>query len=424
MQPDLVIGIDRADLPLPLPLPLAGFAARAGDGPTDRVLSPLRLRTLALDTDQDHPAVLVSADLLFWGDDLADLIKDLFAAEFGTGRERLVLHATHTHSGPQAGRRFLGSLGVADDRFLAGLVEATLDSVRRALTGRLRVRVERASVPVRLGVDRRHVRTGGAHPATEVDHEISVLRFVDGSGGCAALLVQQACHPVLHHANAVSADFTGAAMTALERDGAGVALYLQGCCGDVNPDHYDGTELTPASQDEVEAFGRRLSDAVAGLLRRDGWRREPAAVAVAERSFEVPVPVRPTPAELEQLVHRPDPVGAWARLLRADPARLTDPVTVRLTRLALTPETGFLGFSAELVTRYGRYTKQRSGARWIALGYTNGMTGYLITARHVAEGGYEPAESPYYFGLPGPFDPAVEQVVLAQIDRSVGPMTR
>src|SRR5690606_23521866 len=153
--------------------------------------------------------------------------------------------------------------------------------------------------------------------------------------------------------------------------------YLQGCCGDVNPDHYDGTELTPASQDEVEAFGRRLSDAVAGLLRRDGWRREPAAVAVAERSFEVPVPVRPTPAELEPLVHRPDPVGAWARLLRAAPARLTDRVTVRLTRLALTPETGFLGFSAELVTRYGRYTKQRSGARWIALGYTNGMTGYL-----------------------------------------------
>lgn len=419
MTAHLTIGADRTELPLPLPIRLAGFAARAADGPTDRVLTPLRLRTLALGTDHDHPVVLISADLLFWGDDLADLIKDRFAAEFGIGRDQLVLHATHTHSGPQAGRRFLGALGVPDDGFLDLLVDATLASAKRALAGQDRVTVERSSIMVPLGVDRRHVRSGGTHPLTELDHEATVIRFRTLTGDCAALLVQHACHPVLHHDNAITSDFSGAAMSALEDGGAGVALYLQGCCGDVNPDHYRGVEFLGADQSIIDEFGGRLAAAVTGLLEHGEWRAETPAVTVSEHSFEVPVPDRVPPAELRVLADRDDARGEWARLMLADPDRHAGPVTVRLTRLTLTETTRFIGLSAELVTRFGRYTKERSGAEAITLGYTNGMTGYLITAEQVAQGGYEPAESPYYFGLPGLFDPSVEDIVLTELDRAI-----
>ncbi len=419
MTADLTIGADRTELPLPLPIRLAGFAARAADGPTARVLAPLRLRTLALGTDHDQPVVLVSADLLFWGDDVAELIKDRFETEFGLGRDHLILHATHTHSGPQAGRRFLGALGVPDDRFLDFLTDTTLASAKRALAGQDRVTVERSSIMVPLGVDRRHVRTGGAHPLTELDHEATVIRFRTLAGDCAALLVQHACHPVLHHDNAITSDFSGAAMSALEGDGAGVALYLQGCCGDVNPDNYRGTEFLGADQPMIEEFGGRLAAAVAGLLQSDEWRAETPAVTVGEHVFEVPVPDRVPPDELHLLAERDDVRGEWARLMLADPDRHAGPVTVRLTRLTLTETTRFIGLSAELVTRFGRYTKERSGAEAIALGYTNGMTGYLITAQQLAEGGYEPAESPYYFGLPGLLHPSVEDIVLAELDRAI-----
>lgn len=420
MNAHLTIGADRADLPLPLPIRLAGFAARAADGPTDRVLSPLRLRTLALGTDHDQPVVLVSADLLFWGDDLADLIKDRFEAEYGIGRDHLILHATHTHSGPQAGRRFLGSLGVPDDQFLDLLADATLASAKRALAGQQRVTVERSSIMVPLGVDRRHVRSGGAHPLTELDHEATVIRFRTADGDCAALLVQHACHPVLHHDNAITSDFAGAAMSALEDGGAGIALYLQGCCGDVNPDHYRGTEFFGADQGYIDKVGGRLAAAVAGLLDDGEWRSEIPAVTVSEHAFEVPVPDRVPADELPGLAERDDVRGEWARLMLADPDRHAGPVTVRLTRLTLTEQTRFVGFSAELVTRFGRYAKEISGGGAIALGYTNGMTGYLVTAEQVEQGGYEPAESPYYFGLPGFFDPSVEAVVLAEIDGALG----
>ncbi|MFC7618839.1 hypothetical protein [Microlunatus sp. GCM10028923] len=419
MNARITIGTDRTDLPLPLPIALAGFAARAAEGPADQVLSPLRLRTLALGTDHDHPVLLVSADLLFWGDDVVELIKDRFHETYGIDRDHLILHATHTHSGPQAGRRFLGSLGVPDDRFLDLLVDTVLASAKRALAGHQPVTVERSSIMVPLGVDRRHARTGGAHPPTELDHEATVIRFCSDAGDPIALLVQHACHPVLHHANAITSDFTGSAMSALENSGAGVALYLQGCCGDVNPDRYVGTEFPAAEQAEVEAFGARLADAVQGLLRTGAWRPETPAVAVTERPFEVPVPDRRTPDDLRALAAGDGPVAEWARLMLADPDRLAAPVTVRLTDLRLTESTRFLGFSAELVTRFGRHAKESTDSGAIVLGYTNGMTGYLITAQHLAEGGYEPAESPYYFGLPGVFDPSVEAVVLAEIDRAL-----
>lgn len=420
MNARITIGTDRTDLPLPLPIALAGFASRAADGPADRVLSPLRLRTLALGTDHDHPVLLVSADLLFWGDDVADLIKDRFQETYGIARDHLILHATHTHSGPQAGWRFLGSLGVPDHRFLDALVDTVLASAKRALAGRQPVTVERSSIMVPLGVDRRHARTGGAHPLTELDHEATVIRFRGDAGDPAALLVQHACHPVLHHANAITSDFTGAAMSALEADGAGVALYLQGCCGDVNPDRYVGTEFPAAEQAEVEAFGDQLAAAARGLLRDGDWSAETPAVQVGQRPVELPVPDRRSPEELRALAAGDGAVAEWARLMLAEPERLAAPVTVQLTDFRLTETTRFLAFSAELVTRFGRYAKERTDSEAIVLGYTNGMTGYLITARHVAEGGYEPAESPHYFGLPGVFDPAVEEVVLAEIDHTLG----
>lgn len=419
MKSTLVIGTDRAELPIPLPVQLAGFAARAADGPTDQVLSPLRLRTLALGTDHDHPVVLISVDLLFWGDDVVEEIRHKFEQTYGIDGRQLVLHATHTHSGPQASRQFIESLGVPDDRFLSGLVDATLATAGRALAGRLPVTVQRSSVTVPLGVDRRHARTGGAYPPIEVDHEATVIRFVQPSEDCAALLVQHACHPVLHHRNAITSDFTGSAMTTLEEADAGVALFLQGCCGDVNPDRYVDTDFADADQPEIDEFSARLSGAVSALLREGSWRTESPKPSVTERRFEVPIAERPTPVQLHSLAGQQDALGEWARLLLADPARATDPTTVRLTLLTITEQTRFLGFSAELVTRYGDYVKERSSSGTIALGYTGGMTGYLVTAQHLTEGGYESAEAPYYFGMPGILDPSVEKVVLAEIDHEL-----
>lgn len=411
------VGVDQTDITPERPVDLAGFAARAADGPARTVAAPLHVRSLALHTDTGS-VVLVSADLLWWGHDTTDRLQAAFAERFGLPRQHLILHATHTHSGPQSSHRFTELLGPPDADYLQRLEELTLESVGRALAQQRLARIERASTRAALGVDRRAVRADGVTTASSgaPDDEITVLRIVTDTG-TAALLVHYACHPVVHHANAVTSDFAGAAMSQLEAEGtAEISLYLQGSCGDVNPDRYnDEGAFQAGTQADVEAMGSALAAAVIALDRTGDWATSEAAVAVDESIVTLPLRDRPTPDELIRVQGADGVEGQWARLLLADRDRLTGPTTVRLTRLRLTASTTLLGLSAELVSHYGRYAKSITDHQMLIMGYTNGMTCYLVTDAQLAEGGYEPAGSPYYFGLPAPLAPGVETVLESAI---------
>ncbi|NEE04335.1 neutral/alkaline non-lysosomal ceramidase N-terminal domain-containing protein [Phytoactinopolyspora halotolerans] len=418
---DLRVGADRVDITPRVPIALAGFAARAELGPATQVSAPLRLRTLTFATgdrrdgpghDASGRAVLIGADLLWWGSDTADRLRSEISARYGIPTDAILLHATHTHSGPQTSHRFVPLLGEADQSYIDRLCSTAVDSVGRALAASTAVTVERASAPAGLGVDRRWARTRGEVPRVAVDDDATVVRFRRGKE-TVALLVHYACHPVVHHANAVSSDFCGAAMDELERRHAGaVALYAQGCCGDVNPDAYDDEgRFRDGDQAAVRSLGERLADRVDAALAGECVALDAVSVAGGSWTVELPVDGPPSPIQLRERADEPGLLGQWARLLLADPDRLTSTVPVVFSRLRIASGLTLLGMSAEPVSAYGLQVKADSGGAVLPLGYTNGMTGYLVTAQQLAEGGYEPAEAPYYFGMPGPLAPKAEQLL-------------
>jgi len=237
----------------------------------------------------------------------------------------------------------------------------------------------------------------------------------------AAALFHHACHPTIHHANQVSSEFPGAAMTGLERDGhATIALHLQGCCGDVNPDRYDGTTFVPGDQAAVEKTGRTLAGAVVDLLDRPGPAIAPDPHHRRHRVV-VPTAAAPSVAELERIAAGDDPVTAgWARLLLERPARRSDPAEVGVHLVRLGKGVSLLGFSAELTSRYGWVVEELGGEGVWPLGYTGGMLGYLVTDEQLAQGGYEADEAPYWFAMPGPLARGAEAVVHAAIADLLG----
>jgi hypothetical protein len=158
-----LLGRDRVDVTPALPVPLAGFAARADLGPAAAVLAPLRLRTLAFGSG-DLRAVLLSADLLWWGTDVAARVRARIASRYGLRPDAVFLHATHNHSGPQTSYRFVPSLGEPDSAFIDQLCAAAEGSAGRALGSMGEVRLERAAGLADLGVDRRSARTRGVVP--------------------------------------------------------------------------------------------------------------------------------------------------------------------------------------------------------------------------------------------------------------------
>lgn len=410
-----LLGTHRADITPAGPVPLAGYARRANLGPTDAVLAPLRLRTFVLGEADDAPVVIVGADLLWWSDELVQALREQVHEEFGIPGHNLVLHATHTHSGPQTCRFMAPSLGHIDEDYLEQLRRTTLASIATALGNRTAVRVERGRARAEVSVNRRWARTAGHLPRTPIDQDLTAIRFVDAQGHPVAAFVHFSCHPVVHHGHAISPDFPGALTAALEDDVAPVVMYLQGACGDVNPDLYtpDGT-YHDGGQPEIDRVGQALARAARGALT-SATDYGPPQITLHRSGVDLPLRDRADHPQLQRLASQEDHLGEWARLMLAHPQRFTRTPRLDLVRVDLGAQIQLLGMPAEPFSLYGLHTRRVSNDRCLPLGYTDGMTTYLVGAHHHAEGGYEPLEAPYYLGMPAELSTATEGAVLAAI---------
>ena len=59
-----------------------------------------------------------------------------------------------------------------------------------------------------------------------------------------------------------------------------------------------------------------------------------------------------------------------------------------------------------------RLKSQFSGTEtWVA-GYTNDVMAYVPSRRVLLEGGYEGGDSMVYYGLPAPWDPRIEELIV------------
>src|SRR5690349_5501366 len=115
----LKLGTSKIDITPSSPVPLAGFAVRSGLGPYTGVSYPLYARIYVLETEERTPedpgmpevprnaaeagragrvaasrAVLISADLIWWGSDRVPAFKEAVHRRFGLEPEAVLLHGT------------------------------------------------------------------------------------------------------------------------------------------------------------------------------------------------------------------------------------------------------------------------------------------------------------------------------------------
>ncbi|WP_135556875.1 hypothetical protein [Paenibacillus cymbidii] len=424
----LLLGACRIDATPERPVPLAGFAVRSGLGPYASVHRPIHARIFALADAGDSPepggeqpasrraAVVVSADLLWWGSDRVPAFKRLVAARYGLDEDAVLLHGTHSHSAPMASFAFTSYLGAPDTAYIETLEARVLAGIGEALAAMVPVRVLRGSGEFALGINRRGLLR--SPPETgPVDHELSVVRFMADEPGqeerTVAVWLHYACHPVITDENRLSDEYPGVAAELLERQlgGGAVVGFLQGACGDINPG--DGVRVIRGGAAEVAACGAAFAEAaqrvLAGALRPVaprpggiGWRRRVA-----------PLPLQPLPARerLEQGAAQPGVDGEWCRIQLARFAGLQPWLPFEATVLAVADGLSLLGMNAEAVVAYGLLAKRLSAGAVLPLGYTNGMIGYVVTAAMLDEGGYEPVASTIYFAMPAPFAREAEAIV-------------
>jgi len=420
MDTTLLLGVAKVEITPPKPVPLAGYAFRSG--PYEAVDQPLYARIFYFRSVNGNgtvrDAAVLSADLIWWGSDRVPQLKRTIREATGCPEEYILLHATHTHSGPQTSDRFVPSLGRYDPDYVAFLEVRVLQGIVSAAGNLEPVTVERGMGTCSIGMSRRLPLPDRwamlPNPYVPVDREAIVVKFSDVRGRAKGAWVHFACHPVISNGNRLTSDFAGVAVseveTALAHGGdSPVVAYLQGCCGDINP----GSEGKFCFGDDtiVRRMGGELAQETLRLLETPLDRLQPTDLSARTLTVSLPHQPLPSAGQLEEHLAKDDVRGEWSRLLSASPERIQPRAPLELTLLKVAEGLSLLAMNAEVVDAYGQFVKRSFGQGILPLPYTNGMLGYVVTSRQAEEGGYEAEDSAYYFGLPAPFDRAAEQLV-------------
>lgn len=387
----MLFGAGKAVITPPVGINLAGFGFR--NKGSEFVRDELEARAFWLDGEDGTggPVCMVMADLIGFDAELDGSLRAFLAREFALSPGRILLSASHTHSGPQTCSRLAVAGGVPDASYLSTLRMRIREAVGQARAG-ARPAVLHVSRGVLSGyaVNRR-VRQGtgtimAANQTGPRDDEVTVLSFhaPDAPETLRGLLFHYTCHPTTLADYGIGPDYPGAARRHLEKELSGApCAFLQGCCGDVRPAcvRIGRVRFRTGTPEDAVEFGEALGSEVLRALRGPRDAVEPRLDASLK---EISLPIS-------------DGVSYAPFVLQ---------------RIDLAERLSLVAMSGEVCVGYGHYVKGLDPSRTlIPVGYSNGLTGYIPMAHMFAEGGYEPVDSAAIYGHPAVFSNEIERVV-------------
>ena len=225
-------------------------------GPIQAIESDLTATALVL-SDGETKVVILALDLAHLGVDISMIgqhptneYRDLIAAALRIPRSHVMINSSHNHSGPAVPGYMLDN---DEDRtfkerykrdLLRWLVEAAVEADQELQPAR-----SRGSGEATLAVYRREYQDGhdvlGEVPGHPIDPSVGVIRVDDVEGNPIAIVFRYSCHPVTigGRSAVASTDYPGPARDVLERSLGGLAVFLQGCGGNINPTYGIGYEV-------------------------------------------------------------------------------------------------------------------------------------------------------------------------------------
>jgi hypothetical protein len=214
--------------------------------PIQAIESDLTATVLVL-ADGDTKVAVVATDLCMVSMAEGDRLRSAVAEALGIPVSHVLLNLSHNHSSP-ALPDFMAMTDTEEDaRFRVRyerdlqkwLAEAAVEADGRLQPARIGTGWGESTI----GVYRRETRDGhdvlvlGEVPDHPIDTSVGVIRVDDLDGNPIAVLFRYSAHPVTvgSRSQVASADYPGPARDVLEQNLGGLALFLQGCGGNINP---------------------------------------------------------------------------------------------------------------------------------------------------------------------------------------------
>lgn len=386
--------------------------------------------------------VILAVDLCAMSTQEASEMRAGVAAALRIPAACVLLNLSHNHSSP-ALPAFMSMCGSPDEvalweRYQRDLARWLVEAATEA-GGRLQpARVGTGWGESYIAVYRRESRGGqdvlGEVPGHPIDPSVGVIRIDDLDGRPIAILFRYSCHPVTVGGRSMvaSTDFPGPARDVLEKCLGGLAVFLQGCGGNINPAVGIGYEIDcrDTKQRVGTALGGEALKVAAGIRTnlRPGPRKplgnvpnilftpwEPVTgdTCTYLNAVEQKVPLEfvalPSLEQAENIhAHWREELAerrrrnaqewevrvamkyeSWARILidavkRGHPTWDLHIQALRLNDIVIA------GMNVETFFETGLEIKARSPvADTFVLGYTNGHAGYLPRGEDYPEGGWK-----------------------------------
>ena len=407
-------GFAKTDITPRVGVELCGFGPfvlRHSIGVRDRLWA----RAMAVEHDGSR-AVLVSCDLIGTTPETTEDVRRLVGERTGLPHDAILVHCTHTHSGPGVaayvgwGEPDLAYLELLPRRIAA----ACCDAIERLEEATL----SHAEVPCE-GIGLNRERDKDAPPLDEVldeawrpakpeltDTTCHVLKVAAGDRtlGFASYF---GCHPVVCCAASryIHGDYCGVATNLLEREHTGaVGLFLQGAQGDVNTCvvHKPEAESLLALDVIASRYARAVRAGLAAAqpvelasmacvrhdvtFSRKEWGRDKLAGMLAEQEAAVQAPgANEADGKVRLAIVRA--VALRKLIAMLDAGASLEPATevhgLRLGPIAL------LGAPLEIFQAVKNDVVAKSKAPVpLVMGLTNTDLGYAVDRQKAAEGGY------------------------------------
>ena len=409
-------GVARVNITPKEPIWLAGYAARTK--PSEGVLQDLWLKALALEDGSGAVSVLVTSDLLGFTRQMSEPVGERVQKKYGVARARLILNASHTHSGPVTGQMLRPAYGLDEaqaaviNRYTAWLLDQVVDVIGQAVVDLKPATLDFEQGFAGFAVNRR--RVGNRQYPGPVDHDVPVLAVRDGAGKLRAAVVGYACHATVLADQLMNGDWPGFMQEAVEKTHPGtIALFVAGCGADANP-------LPRRSVDLARKYGEILAEAARQVMAQKMAPVGGPIKAVFD-TVDLPFATPPSRQEFEAKLNQSDPMHRRHARLMLDlldrDGKLADryPYPVQVWRFG--PGLKLIVLGGEVVVDYALRFKAQYGWNdtWVA-GYSNDVFAYIPSLRVLREGGYEGASAMIGYGQPAPFRPAVEEIVAEKVD--------
>jgi hypothetical protein len=420
---NLRIGVGRANITPESPMWMAGYASRTE--PSSGKLHDLWAKALVFEDTSGARAVIVTTDLIGISAQVAAATAAQVEEALGIPRERLMLTASHTHSGPVARDNLIGMYALDPEQ------EQRVNAYTEALPGRILEAVQDAVDSLAPGTltwgightdfakNRRKYTTGGVtndlNPIGPVDHDVPVLAVRGEDGALKAVLFGYACHNTVLSGQEFCGDYAGFAQVHLEEMlPCTTALFVAGCAGDQNP-------LPRRSIHLAQLYGDMLGRAVRAVAE---GAMTPVHGPITAAYEAIPLSLTPAPsreeieAQLsEENVYIQRRAKALLKTLDTEgKIAETYPYPIQVWRFASGLQ--LTALAGEVVVDYALRIKHEFPAeRQFIIAYANDVCAYIPSLRVLREGGYEGCDAMVYYGFHGPWAPSVEEDIMAAVHR-------